>query len=135
MEIALKILPVLLVMLAAALNALMDVIKHHYGQSVFSTFKGKYFQELGWKNKYVDWDDGDRRRVKLLGVNVHPAFLDVWHGAKSLMIVCLCASIVDYTVIISPFTDFIILGVTWNATFSVFYNWIYVKRSCRKRLF
>ena len=47
---------------------------------------------------------------------------DFWHLCKSTMICSFCASIVFYKPIIFPILDFVILGITYNLVFNLFYN-------------
>lgn len=122
--------------LAAALNAVMDTLAHHHPISIFKKYTSGYFADAtttSWKNKYVNWDGGDRRRRKwILGLN-KPLFLcDAWHASKSLMVTFICASIAlalyagnryDHSIGWLAIAAVIcVYGTLWNITFSLFYN-------------
>lgn len=47
---------------------------------------------------------------------------DAWHIAKSLMIICLMAAVVTYTVMVSQVLDILIGGAAWNLSFNVLYG-------------
>jgi len=116
---------ILFVALAAALNACMDVVTHHYETSIFKN-KDVYFfnPDYSWIQRYakmptVNGYDLDKPR-KLLGVN-YPFSPDFWHFAKAGMIFSLCAAICLF----SPYVfwiDFLFIGYVWNITFGLFYD-------------
>ncbi len=121
--------------LAAACNAVMDTLSHHYYQSIFSGLKNSYWNPAdSWKNKYIDRDP--KRGMRKIWLFDYPTFLtDGWHLFKSLMIFCLCgsASILyvgsrEYLLLATEFPIitgavlFVSLGTLWNIIFSLFYN-------------
>ena len=132
-------------MLAAICNALMDISAHKFESSIFS-HKDPFIWDakVSWKNKYNNRDPELGRRRWFYGLIVlHPAFTDAWHFAKSLMIVCICAvvALLDYEVIthLNMITTqygfikltigiFLILGISWNVTFSFFYDVVFRKK-------
>ena len=120
----------ILIFLCAVCNSVMDVCSFHYDNSVFAKFQPKIWEtSISWKNKYMNWDGGDKRMRKLFWIINYPTFLtDSWHFAKSLMIVLFVLSIVLYVPVVSPVVDFLIMGAIWNLTFNVFYNKIFVKK-------
>ena len=115
----------ILIIFAAFLNAIMDIIKHHWDQSIFIDLDNDqlylFFHKTNWQNKYIAGDVANGRK-KFLGINIHPAFLDGWHLSKSLMIIALFVAITFYTPIVYPLIDLFIFGFTWNIVFSLFYN-------------
>ena len=116
------------VLFASICNAIMDTISFHYEISIFSKLNPNYWNPtISWKNKYVDWDNGNRERKKIFGINIAPAFLDAWHLFKSLMIILFALSIVLYKVYFNLIIDFIVIGLVWNVFFSLFYNKILKK--------
>lgn len=82
----------LFISFAAALNASMDTIDHHYNISVFSE-AGSYFQN-DWTRKYERDPEGEliyplqrkQWNFGLFKINIHPLFFDAWHLFKSAMI-------------------------------------------------
>lgn len=118
----------ILILLASICNAIMDVTSFHYDNSIFNKLNPKYWNpQISWKNKYIDWDKGNKERKKLFGINIAPAFTDAWHFFKSLMIILMVSSIVLYKPLFNIWIDFLVIGFIWNGTFSFFYNVIFKK--------
>lgn len=123
------------IMLAAKYNAVMDTCNHHYHRSIFDNkgFK-RYFWDgtISWKNKYIMGNPALGRKF------IPVQFTDAFHFFKMLMIVAICASIITFDaenlLLISDNKYFnftialIIYGTVWNTTFSLFYNYILIKR-------
>lgn len=110
---------------AAVCNSVMDVISFYYDKSVFDLLENPQYWDarISWKNKYIDWDGGDKRRKKWFGIiNIHPSFTDAWHLYKSMMVVYLILAIVFYKPIFGLFFDVFLFGITWNFIFTLFYN-------------
>lgn len=132
----LSILSLVFWALAAVCNAAMDIVSHHYYQSIFHhRNKGQYYNPVySWKNKYNCSDPDLGRKRWFWGLlTVHPAFTDFWHLMKSSMIVCLAFSVTFMTYSDVPFKWYNILavvglyGLIWNLVFNVFYNNIFRK--------
>ena len=117
----------LLVILASVCNAVMDVSSFHYSKSIFNKLNPKFWDgSISWKSKYIDWDNGDKRRKKLFNIIDYPVQLtDSFHLFKSLMIVLMVLAIVLYKPLFSIWIDFISIGIIWNLTFNFFYNVIF----------
>ncbi len=101
----------ILVFIAAFLNAIMDNITHHWYKSVFNDveFDANFWNpEISWKNKYVNQS--------------FDFFSDAWHMCKSIMIVLLALAIVFHSSIVNWFVDIILIGVVWNVSFNWAYN-------------
>lgn len=121
-------LSILLISFAAVCNAVMDVCQFHYDRSIFTFYDHKFWNaEISWKNKYVDWDNGDRRRKKWFWkINYPVQFTDAWHLFKSLMIIFFALAIILYRPVVNELIDFGIFGIVWNATFNVYYNTVFM---------
>jgi hypothetical protein len=133
-----SILILLLFALAAVCNAAMDVVTHHYEDSVFNSSEdSKYYYNptYSWKNKYINGDVNQGRKKWFFNkFTIHPAFTDFWHLQKSSMIVLICIALAVAlfgSPIIITWWYFIIvvvvLGTIWNSTFNLFYNKIFRK--------
>ena len=118
----------ILIFFASAFNAVMDVCQFHYGNSIFVKFnKPKFFDgAVSWKNKYVNWDGGNRNFRKLFSFTImkktfsmnYPVQLtDAWHFAKSAMIILFALAVIFYSPVFNWWIDFLIMGVIWNFTF------------------
>lgn len=150
----LTIISLILVALAAASNSVMDTVDHHQSKSIFSKLKDQKWWNAknGWKNKYVDYDydaslNLPLRRVKwhIFGItfNKPVQLTDSWHFFKMLMIVFMCLStiIFPYTVycycdgyniweiILAVIIWLLVLGITWNLTFSWTYNKLFILKN------
>ena len=102
------VLKVIFLILAAACNALMDTLQHHFSTSIFKSKDEKFW------NPNVSW-----QYVTFLPYTKYRA--DAWHLAKSSMIIFLCFAI-DFS------WKGLILGILWNLTFNTFYNKIFIKK-------
>ncbi len=109
-------------------NAVMDVCQFHYDKSVFTLYNHNYWNaEISWKNKYVDWDGGNRNRKKWFwGINYPVQLTDAWHLFKSLMIVLFALAVVFYQPVVNFWVDFGVMGLMWNFTFNLYYNHIFI---------
>lgn len=122
----------ILIALSALCNALMDVSQFHYSTSIFTKLNNPMYWNgsISWKSKYIDWDNGDKRRKKWIfgKFNLPVQFTDMWHLAKSMMIVLFVLAIVLYKPFFGILIDFFVLGAIWNLVFLAFYNKILVVR-------
>ena len=90
----------LMLMLAASLNAVMDKLQFHYDKSVFAPLKSHQQwldPRLSWRNK---WRNGDPAQSEAfpLSCTSFVGVTDAWHCAKGLWIDCILMAI------IGPFT-------------------------------
>ena len=120
----------IMVLLAAICNAVMDTISHHHSTSVFKNHKSGFWSDanlVSWKNKYINGDPFQGRR-RFLGIIIPVQFTDAWHLFKSLMVIVLALSVVFYSTIIYIWSDFVMFGIIWNLAFNLFYNHLLKKR-------
>lgn len=112
-------------MLAAICNAVMDTLEHHFSTSIFNHRKLK---DKFWNPFISSWCAPYIRFTKYK--------LDAWHLFKSSMIVFQALSITFAWMYGPPLLNiwwyyigfFIMLGITWNGTFNIFYNHILIKK-------
>ena len=129
------ILPFTLILTASICNAVMDITSHKFHQSIFNSSKFNplfWNPSVSWKNKYINGDVNQGRKQWIifgLKINIHPSFTDSWHLFKSIMIFCLMGAVVLYNShgLIYDLGLFIIYGISWNITFSLFYKRILKK--------
>ena len=125
-----------LVIIAAICNAVMDILDHKYAWSIFNKYdtifnSGYWDPSYSWRNKYIEKNPQAGRR-RILGIKIHPMFTDSWHLFKSIMVVSLCFAIafgfslppicVFNTEMLNMILWVAILDTAWNLTFSLFYN-------------
>jgi len=133
-----------LIIIAAISNAVMDTIKHHWGESIFARklVVGKwahtFFHKLGWRNSYINGDPKQGKvKWKFLGRSFtpHPAFLDAWHSCKSIMLICLFTAMSLGLYMEPKFSPLgkwpdtilliVLIGLLWIFTFNAFYDKIF----------
>ena len=124
---------IILIMIASICNAIQDILAHHHSISIFGKYKKGFWSDAtqeSWKEKYIDWDGGNRNRKKwIFGLfNLPVQFTDAWHLFKSLMVVLFVLAIVLYKPFFGILIDFFVLGAIWNLEFLSFYNKILVVR-------
>lgn len=107
------ILSGIFIFIAAFFNSVMDVIETQVA------FNASRFRKLN-KNFWCK-PDSAKATGFIKFTHYHP---DAWHFSKSMMIVCICAAIICYRVFVHPLADLVILGITWNISFDIFYNFL-----------
>ena len=139
------ILILLFFAMAAICNSVMDTLDHHYSSSIFAKFKnGLWWNAFeGWRNKYVGRDPKKGRRKLIWNINYPVQWTDAWHFFKMLMIIFAAISVVlavtspytlylinfgnDWNYLLNSLLHISILGLTWNLTFSLFYNKLLIR--------
>jgi hypothetical protein len=92
----------ILILLAAICNAVMDVLSFHYHSSIFRYMNESFWNpEKSWVKKFIPFT---KYR------------LDAWHVFKSLMICFLLLAAFGLT------WKFFLAGAIWILTFNLFYN-------------
>jgi hypothetical protein len=118
---------IILIMIAAMCNAVMDIISHKYAWSIFHEYNDIFMQQWwdprhSWKNKYKISRKKWYKPVQ---------FSDAWHTFKTIMIFCLMAAVItfdfdNYNFFNNKLFNFLlcygVLGTTWNLTFVLFYK-------------
>ena len=100
--------------LAAMFNALMDSVEYE------TAFEKSIFYKLNpkWWCKSISWE-----YVKFLPFTKYRP--DAWHLAKSSMVICIVLALVFAKPEVAKLPYFVILGLTWNVSFNLFYNHIF----------
>lgn len=126
----------ILIGLAAICNAVMDVTQFHYDNSSFSKLNKQWWDgTVSWKNKYIAGDPRQGRTKWFNGYFTKPVQItDAFHFFKTLMIIFICCAIAFFeplplygetkSIIYYPL-NILLLGITWNVTFSLFYKTIF----------
>ena len=116
MKRSIAIFSLLMLLLAATFNAVMDKLQFHYDKSVFAPMKSHQQwldPRLSWRNK---WRNGDAKQgeafplssTSLVGVT------DAWHCAKTLWIDCMMLAL------LAPFTQ--LVRLRWWAWVLIFFG-------------
>lgn len=122
-------LSLLFIILAAILNAVMDILSYRYDLSVFSKYpKLNQFTQpaLSWQNK---WKNGNRKQgERFFGSSTFLVWTtDAWHLSKTLMLACISIAIVTYSPMIHPIVDAIAYWILFGIVFELFWAKIFLK--------
>lgn len=125
----------ILIILAAICNAVMDVVSHKYNQSIFAYDDFKEHDQfwdasISWRNKYIGLSQYNGRRKLFWNINYPVQITDAFHLFKMIMIfafigaiaICPTESIKESIIV------FVVGGIIYNTTFSLFYKRILIKR-------
>lgn len=83
-------LPVLLMLGAGFFNGSADTMRDKMSLSVFAKWDQQFWNpRISWKNKYVDWDKGDRQPAFFLSTTALVFLTDGWHLANTLSLLCI----------------------------------------------
>ena len=123
-------LSLLFIILAAILNAVMDILSYRYDLSVFSKYpKLNQFTQpaLSWQNK---WKNGDRKQgERFFGSSTFLVWTtDAWHLSKTLMLACISIAIVTYSPMIHPIVDAIAYWIVFGIVFELFWAKIFLTK-------
>ena len=122
-------LSLLFIILAAILNAAMDILSYRYDLSVFSKYtrlKQFTIPALSWQNK---WKNGNRKQgERFFGSSTFLVWTtDAWHLFKTLMLACYSIAIVTYSPMIHPIVDAIAYWIVFGIVFELFWAKIFLK--------
>lgn len=116
-------LPIILFMLAAMFNAIMDVAEFHPHRLP------KWWRH-DWRRKYVDGDP-KKGRVKIgkTKINKPVQIIDGWHFSKMMMVICLAGAVTSAMYVNVPNWYWVlhltvVSYIAWNGTFVLFYKHI-----------
>lgn len=136
----LEYLPCLLAVLfyscSGIMDALMDTIKDHFSESIFSKLNQQFWNpSVSWTNKYKNHDHTQGHATfTIFGIrfNTIDAFSDAWHISKviregyivlAILSIFFCSSNCQTIQIIITFISLLIFR---NAAFVLFYNRIFM---------
>lgn len=128
----------ILIALAGALNATYEILFTGFNQSIFKKLNPEFWNPLeSWKFKWASpfpqpvedkwYYFGFLPRYKErfpYSSTVFVFLTDAWHLFKALMLGCIMLAVVNYSVLITPFIDFILLYVTFTFTFTIFFDYV-----------
>ena len=128
----------ILIALAGALNATYEILFTGFSQSIFKKLNPEFWNPLeSWKFKWASpfpqavedkwYYFGFLPRYKErfpYSSTVFVFLTDAWHLFKALMLGCIMLAVVNYSVLITPFIDFILLYITFTFAFTMFFDYI-----------
>ena len=127
-----------LMVLAGALNAVMDKIAFNFGSSIFKNLNPMFWDvRVSWKNQWR-WPLRPYSSWYYFGLYTprykenfpySSTFLvwatDAWHLAKALMLACIGLAIGFHTPVVNWFVDGLVMVTVFTITFTGFYdNWL-----------
>lgn len=86
----------LLVVIAAFCNAITDILRNNFTESVFKNLNAQYWNAaISWTNKWVDGDKTKGRTFwKVWGIKITKpvVFTDAWHLFKTITLLSLATA-------------------------------------------
>lgn len=119
------------IIIASIANSIMDKIRFHWNKSIFSNIENPKILKwvkpsLSWVNK---WENKEAKKEKFIGSSTIFVFVtDLWHLAQFIMLSCLFFAVVFYEPVFGLFIDFFICHFLFGGFFSLFFDWIWVKK-------
>jgi hypothetical protein len=125
-------LPLLFLVLGGIFNAIMDVLKHRFKNSIFKELKGQ-----NWIDPSISWHTKWEIDKKLFGKQIELVdkimsttlvwITDLWHFAKMLMILSFIGSILLYEPLFNQLIDGILLYCAFTCTFELFFSKFFIR--------
>lgn len=119
----------ILILIAACYNAIMDVLDFKFDTSVFSSCKNQSWvnPSISWKNK---WKNGDPAQgERFFGSSTFLVFVtDLWHLSKFMMLLLIMCAVVFYKPLVNTWVDILILYCVFTITFEIFYSKVLIKK-------
>jgi len=116
----------------------MDTLSHHYNISIFKDKNQLFWNPLfSWKNKYVDGNPKNglvKWKIFTIFVTKPVQLTDAWHFLKmtreifNAVAIVLAGFITFHYGIIFLLSYLLILGITRNFMFSLFYDRLLIKK-------
>lgn len=83
--ILISVLPMAFMLGAGCFNGAADTMRDKMSVSVFAKLDQQFWNpRISWKNKYQDWDNGDRSPAFPLSTTLLVFLTDGWHLANTL---------------------------------------------------
>lgn len=121
----------LLVFCAGSANGVMDKLQFHFDNSVFGAMPDSssrfWNPKQSWKNKYVDWDAGDKQPAFFLSTTALVGLTDAWHLFQSVMITCFVLAILCYRRQAKRWVyvlHFVLLKLSFSAGFTFMFDYL-----------
>jgi hypothetical protein len=132
-------------MLAGMCNSVMDTLFSHYDISIFKKFNPLFWNpEISWKNKWAQpYPQPTENKWYYFGFpppykerfpyssTIFVFLTDAWHLFKFFMLTFIFLGVVLYTPIVSKFADFFIYYIAYTFTFTMFYDYVLVRKEYR----
>jgi len=132
------IIPIIIYCLSGICDAIMDTLSHHYNISIFKDKNQLFWNPLfSWKNKYVDGNPKNglvKWKIFTIFVTKPVQLTDAWHFLKMIReifnaLAIVLAGVITFNYgILFLLSYLLILGITRNYIFSLFYDIILIKK-------
>lgn len=129
------IIPCLLIFIAGASKGIMDTLQFHFDKSIFKNLNVSFWNpQISYINK---WKNADAKKERFFGSSTFLAWTtDAWHFFQSIFLTSIFISIVLYVPypefglnkFWSLVIDFIGLRLVFGIAFTLFYNYLLVKK-------
>ena len=119
----------LLFALAAACNAVMDVLAHKFSTSIFwSCWHPFWDPNRSWERKYKDND----KWYGWINDTILVWTTDAWHLFQMFMKSFIVLAIVCYIPVITWYWDILLFTIAWGVVFELFYKYLLILRKSGK---
>lgn len=112
------IIATILIIIAAFCNAITDILRNNFTESVFKNLNAQYWNgAISWTNKWVDGDKTKGRTFwKVWGIKITKPviFTDAWHLFKTIMLICFA---VAFGLLTPYFLGFFAFAACWYLGF------------------
>jgi hypothetical protein len=137
---------IILIIIAAISNAVMDTIYFNFENSIFSNFKNQnwYNPMISWKNKYKGKDPNNG--PAFWGSTTFFVFLtDAWHFFQMIMLSSISIAIIlglnyayfskfaIFHIIIIDIAIFFAIKIIYGGIFELFWNNLFIKKLNKKK--
>ena len=124
----------ILIILAAIANSIMDTLKFRFKRSVFNkpgNWLFKYSEPLAWKRK---WKNGDVKQGEAfwLSSTVLVWLTDLWHLMQMIMKLSFITAIICYKPLFEWYYDLIIYSVSFSLIFEIMFSKILIVKKWKK---
>ena len=122
-----------LIIIGGICNAIMDVLRFRYNNSIFSDFKNQKWwnPSISWRNKWKN-DDPENGEKFWGSSRWFVRFTDAWHFFQGMMFTIFFLAIILYNQQFNIIIDFIGMYLTFTTSFQLFYGNFLLKNNKRK---
>jgi len=131
----------ILITLAGIFNATYEILFVAFKQSIFYKYNSSFWDpQKSWVFKWYYPLQSSEKKWYYFGVfplykerfiyssTILVWMTDAWHLFKALMLGCIMAAIINYSVIIHPLVDFFLLYCTFTFSFEISFSYILRKK-------
>ena len=121
-------LSIILTVIAAISNAVMDIIQHKYDRSIFSKYNPLFWNpKESWKNKWNGVDINGKPKEKFLfSSTIFVWTTDAWHLFQFIQLKCFFLVVILQPNMFTGLITFVVLHTIYSFVFEIFYSKIFL---------